>query len=66
VPTEPKEPSRRAQALAQVAGEIGAIALGALIVAVGWRDFGVGLVVIGAIGLVVTLVRSRRVLLGRR
>jgi hypothetical protein len=60
-----QQPSKRAQAWAELAGEVGAILLGALIVALGWTDFGVGLMAIAAIGLVITLVRSRRVLLGR-
>lgn len=63
--SESKRPSKRAQAWAELAGEVGAILLGALIVALGWRDLGVGLMAIGAIGFVITLVRSRRVLLGR-
>jgi hypothetical protein len=63
--SEPKRPSKRAQAWAELAGEVAAILLGALIVALGWTDFGMGLMAIGAIGLVITLVRSRWVLLGR-
>jgi hypothetical protein len=59
--SELKRPSMRAQAWAELAGEAAAILLGALlIVALGWTDFGVGLMAIGAIGFVVTLVRSRR------
>ena len=57
--SESKRPSKRAQAWAELAGEVGAVLLGALIVALGWTDFGVGLMVIGAVGFVVTLVRSR-------
>ena len=60
--SESKRPSKRAQAWAELAGEVGAILLGALIVALGWTDFGVGLMAIGAIGFVITLVRSRRAL----
>jgi hypothetical protein len=60
-----KRPSKQAQAWAELVGEVAAILLGALIVALGWTDFGVGLMVIGAIGFVVTLRRSRRALLGR-
>jgi hypothetical protein len=60
-----KRPPKRAQAWAELAGEIAAVLLGAVIVALGWTDFGVGLMAIGAIGFVITLVRSRRVLLGR-
>jgi hypothetical protein len=63
--SESKRPSKRAQAWAELAGEVGAIVLGAVLVAVGWTDFGVGLMAIGAVGFVITLVRSRRVLLGR-
>jgi hypothetical protein len=65
VTSELKRPSKRAQAWAELAGEVAAILLGALIVALGWTDFGVGLMAIGAIGFVITLVRSRRALLGR-
>ena len=63
--SELKRPSKRAQAWAELAGEVAAILLGALIVSLGWTDFGVGLMAIGAIGFVITLVRSRRALLGR-
>jgi hypothetical protein len=59
---ESKQPSKRARAWAELAGEVGAVLLGALIVALGWTDFGVGLMVIGAVGFVITLVRSRRAL----
>ena len=52
--SESKRPSKRAQAWAELAGEVAAILLGALIVALGWTDFGVGLMVIGAIGFVIT------------
>jgi hypothetical protein len=65
VTSESKRPSKRAQALAELAGEVAAIVLGAVLVAIGWPDFGVGLMAIGALGFVITLVRSRRVLLGR-
>ncbi len=63
--SESKRVSKRAQAWAELVGEVAAILLGALIVALGWTDFGAGLMVIGAIGFVVTLWRSRRALLGR-
>ncbi len=56
--SESNRPSKRAQAWAELVGEVGAILLGALIVALGWTDFGVGLMAIGAIGFVITLVRS--------
>jgi hypothetical protein len=39
--------------------------LGTVIAALGWTEFGVGLMAIGAIGFVITLVRSWRVLLGQ-
>jgi hypothetical protein len=63
--SESRPPSKRAQAWAELVGEVGAILLGALVVALGWTDFRVGLMAIGAIGVAITLVRSRRVLLGR-
>ncbi len=56
------QPSRRARAWAELAGELAAILLGGLIIAMGWKDFGVPLVAIGVIGFVVTLVRSRSAL----
>jgi hypothetical protein len=59
---EGKRPSKRAQAWAELAGEVAAVVLGAVLVVVGWTEFGVGLMAIGAIGFVVTLVRSWRVL----
>lgn len=43
---------------------MGAVLLGVLLAALGF-EFGYGLIVIGGIGLVVTLVRRRRTLLGR-
>lgn len=61
---EARQPSPRARALAELAGEVAAVLLGALIIALGWPDFGVGLMALGAFGLVATLVRSRRVLFG--
>ena len=64
--SESKRPSKRAQAWAELAGEVGAVLLGVLLVVLGWADFGVGLMAIGAAGFVITLVRSWRVLLGRR
>jgi hypothetical protein len=45
--------------VAELAGEVAAILLGASVVALGSTDFGVGLMAIGAIGFVITLVRSR-------
>jgi hypothetical protein len=63
--SEAKRPSKRAHGWAELAGEVAAVVLGAVIVALGWAEFGVGLMVIGAIGFVITLVRSWRVLLGR-
>ncbi len=58
--SEPNRPSKQAQAWAELAGEVGAVLLGALIFfALGWT-FGVWLMVLGAIGFIVTLVRSRR------
>jgi|GEM_PF-7125116 uncharacterized membrane protein len=58
--SELQRPSKRAQAWAELAGEVGVILLGALIFfALGWT-FGVWLMVFGAIGFVITLVRSRR------
>jgi hypothetical protein len=39
--------------------------LGTVISGLGWTEFGVWLIVIGAIGFVITLARSWRVLLGR-
>jgi hypothetical protein len=63
--SEAKRPSKRVQAWAELAGEIAAVVLGAVIVALGWTEFGVGLMAIGAIGFVITLVRSRHVLLGQ-
>jgi hypothetical protein len=63
--SEAKRPSKRAQTWAELAGEVAAVVLGAVIVALGWTEFGVGLMVIGAIGFVITLMRSWRVLLGQ-
>ena len=60
--SEPRRPSKRAQALAELLGEVAAVLLGALIFSLGWEEFGVGLIVIGCLGFVITLVRSRRVL----
>ena len=58
--SELQRPSKRAQAWAELAGEVGVILLGALILfALGWT-FGVWLMVFGAIGFVITLVRTRR------
>jgi hypothetical protein len=65
VPSQSKQPSERQKAWAELAGEVGAILLGALIAAVGFEDFGYGLMAIGAIGVVITLVRHRRALAGR-
>jgi hypothetical protein len=63
--SEAKPPSKRAQAWAELAGEIAAVVLGAVIVALGWTEFGVGLMAIGAVGFVITLARWWRVLLRR-
>jgi hypothetical protein len=63
--SEVERPSKRAQARAELAGEVAAVVLGAVTAALGWTEFGVGLMAIGAIGFVITLVRSWQVLLGR-
>jgi hypothetical protein len=55
--------SKRAAEWAGLAGEVLAIVLGLLMVSWGWEDFGWGLVVIGAIGFVISgaqLWRGRR------
>lgn len=53
------EVSPRAQLLAELAGEVLAILLGVwMIVGLGWDEFGPVLVVVGAIGLVATIVRA--------
>jgi uncharacterized membrane protein len=50
--------SRRAQFLAELAGEVLAILLGLwMVFGLGWEEFGPGLVLFGAIGFVVTSVR---------
>jgi hypothetical protein len=50
--------SRRAEFLAQLAGELLAILLGLwMVFGLGWEEFGPGLVLFGTIGLVVTSVR---------
>lgn len=50
--------SRRAEFLAQLAGEVLAILLGLwMVFGLGWEEFGPGLVLFGAIGFVVTCVR---------
>jgi hypothetical protein len=52
------EISRRAQFLAELAGEALAILLGLwMVFGLGWEEFGPGLVLFGAIGFVVTSVR---------
>jgi hypothetical protein len=56
--SELKRPSKRSQAWAELAGEVGAILLGAFIFFVPGWTFGVWLMAIGAI----TLARSRRAL----
>jgi hypothetical protein len=60
--SELKRPSKRSQAWAELAGEVGAILLGAFIFFVPGWTFGVWLMAIGAIGFVITLARSRRAL----
>jgi hypothetical protein len=65
VPSQAKQPSKRQKAWAALAGEVSAILLGALIAALGFEDFGYGLMAIGVIGFVITLVRHRRTLAGR-
>jgi len=65
VPGRSKQPSKRQKAWAELAGEVGAILLGALIAAVGLEDFGYGLMTLGALGFVITVVRHRRTLAGR-
>jgi hypothetical protein len=64
VASDAKQPSPRQKAWAEVVGEVGAVLLGVLLTALGF-EFGYGLIVIGGIGLVVTLVRRRQTLLGR-
>jgi hypothetical protein len=57
------EISRRAQSLAELAGEVLAIGVGLwLWFGLGWDEFGPTLVLIGAIGFVVTSVRTWKML----
>jgi hypothetical protein len=52
------EITKRQQFLAELAGEVMAILLGLwMVFGLGWREFGPGLVLFGAIGFVVTCVR---------
>jgi hypothetical protein len=55
-----RTPSPKVQAWAQVAGEVLAILLGAALIAWGWKGFGETLLVVGVIGLVVSLLRLWR------
>lgn len=52
------EVSKRAEFLAQLVGEVLAIALGLwMVFGLGWTEFGPGLVLFGAAGFVITTVR---------
>jgi hypothetical protein len=55
-----KTPSKKQQELAGIVGEILAILLGLVLIAVGWTGLGEMLVAIGAIGFVISVVRLWR------
>jgi hypothetical protein len=55
-----KIPSKKQQELAGIVGEILAILLGLVLIAVGWTGLGEMLVAIGAIGFVISVVRLWR------
>ena len=56
-----KTPSPKAQAWAELVGEVLAILLGVAMIAWGWKGLGETLVIVGSIGLVISLVRLLRV-----
>ena len=53
-------PSKKQQELAGIVGEIIAILLGFVLIAVGWTEMGEILVIIGVIGFVISAVRLWR------
>jgi predicted tellurium resistance membrane protein TerC len=57
---EVQRPSKKQQELAGLVGEILAIVLGFVLIAVGWTGLGEILVAIGAIGFVISAVRLWR------